>query len=557
MDTELFKTDIRIETFSMPRHKSQSVLPTELQQLTGFSVRLRASKTPINVAVSVEFVDDKQLEFDGILVGESWAEYVFPTLPSEILAVNLSFDPEQQSSAAFAGEDIYLHLDDVYLLDGSTLPFTPPQDDEAFLTWLKRTALRHFIWAYRDLDNGRGVVAETSVAADRVSISGLGMAFAAIVMAENEGMLTSKEAERRSLALVRWIGDLDTSGDHISHGSGGIYGFPYHYLKEDGSIYRPDYVDISTIDWAMCAAGLRLAKQRFIHNDELVSIVERLIEAPDWRALINENNRVAMSIDTRKDSETYGRPRYSWGLAFSEETDLIYAEVLATRQFNDQEKTQLINLIERKKVKGFYPSWFGAGFTYNWLQLWIGLRQPYSENSRIAYEYDAYTTQRKLGIPIMGLTATSVINKSEKGYLNWGSYISNQGSEGHVALTNEVVQVAPAPYGAAMAYPFVPKKAMRAMREYVKLGYYHPLMGFPESVQLNNLPETLHGYWPANWERFDINLAALAMGLEQSDNNLVANLMNKDARYLSAVEMITKNFEAKVERESQPEFDAP
>ena len=76
-----------------------------------------------------------------------------------------------------------------------------------------------------------------------------------------------------------------------------------------------------------------------------------------------------------------------WADAFSEETEIIYLEALASGKVDDLD----LDRIYRSKKNGFYISWYGSGFTYNWLQLWTGPKEPYLSNSVSAYQYDAST----------------------------------------------------------------------------------------------------------------------------------------------------------------------
>ena len=68
---------------------------------------------------------------------------------------------------------------------------------------------------------------------------------------------------------------------------------------------------------------------------------------------------------------------------------------------------------------------------------------------------------------------------------------------------------------------------MTALREYVKLGFYHPLLGLPDAVRINNLPTGLTKPMP-NWDPFDINIGPIAMAIEQTQQNTIGKLYLKD-----------------------------
>jgi hypothetical protein len=213
-----------------------------------------------------------------------------------------------------------------------------------------------------------------------------------------------------------------------------------------------------------------------------------------------------------------------WGDAFSEETELVYLEALASGKVNNLDLTRIL----RQKKQGFYVSWFGCGFTYNWLQLWTGTQEPYYSNSVLAYQQDAITAKSKFGKPLMGLTACATLSGVDtNGFINWSQYISNQGSSVSGATTAEVIQISPAPYGAALALPFQQAAALAALREYVKLGFYHPLLGLPDNVRINSLPSGIVEAVP-NWNPYDINIGSMAMAIEQIQQNAIRNLYLKD-----------------------------
>jgi len=227
-----------------------------------------------------------------------------------------------------------------------------------------------------------------------------------------------------------------------------------------------------------------------------------------------------------------------WGDAFSEETELIYLEALASGKVNDLDLTRIF----REKKSGYYVSWFGAGFTYNWLQLWTGTQEPYKSNSIAAYQSDATTANAKFGRPLMGLTACSTIASIESdGFINWNRYISNQGASVSGANTGEVIQISPAPYGAALALPFQSSTAIKALREYVKLGYYHPLLGLPDNVRMNGFSQNVKVPVP-NWDTFDINIGTIAMAIEQSQQNTIGNYYTKDNTIAVSLQKLINSF---------------
>ena len=72
------------------------------------------------------------------------------------------------------------------------------------------------------------------------------------------------------------------------------------------------------------------------------------------------------------------------------------------------------------------------------------------------------------------------------GFVKWDKYISNQGSDVSGANSGEIIQISPAPYGAVLGLPFTRNKSLQALREYIKIGFYHPLLGLPDNIRLRS-----------------------------------------------------------------------
>ncbi len=515
-----------VSTFSTLDAATRLELPLELSNLNGISFKAKAIGMPISLDVEVRNDAGEVLQAQTVSVNTEWASYELPFAAINMRQIKFSINSDNQvlgNNDAFASAIL---LDDLYLLDGTVAPFSIPTDDKDVLQWLKESAIRYFIWHYIQLDADRGVVQEISSRENHIQLSGLGMSIAAFVLAEKEGMLSSVEAKTKISSILNWLNALD-----VNNGVSGVLGFPQHWMNSDGI---PIWQNISIIDWAMCAAGIRIAKQKYSDDASIVAIADVLLDKPQWDQILTRNGRIPKALDSS------GNPiDGEWGDAFSEETELIYTEAIASGKLD----SSILDKIIRIEKKGFFPSWFGSGFTYNWLQLWTGTMDPFIANSKKAYEFDAKTSLEVLGLPLIGLTACGTLsNVDGNGFVSYDSYVSNQGSEAHgSANSNEVIQISPAPYGAVLAYPFLPDASMTALREYGKTGYFHPLLGFPDNIRMKELPGGLNDKWAPNWERFDINTAAIAMAIEQVQDNTISNLMLSDLDFKRALEELVIN----------------
>jgi hypothetical protein len=512
-----------ISTFSKLDPETRLDLPQELSNLNGISFKAKTVGSPLVLDVEIRNDSDAVIHTETISINTEWGNFSLPFEASDMRQIEFTVNSDNQTLGVNEVFADALLIDDIYLLDDTVTPFSIPSSDEELLQWLKESAIRYFIWYYIQLDQDTGVVQEITSRENHVQLSGLGMAMAAFVLAEEEGMLSPTEAKAKISSILNWLYALN-----VNNGVSGVLGFPQHWMTNDG---LPIGQNISIIDWAMCAAGIRVAKQKYMDDASLVALTDALLDRPKWDQILTENGRIPKALDTS------GNPiDGEWGDAFSEETELIYTEAMATGKLDS---SILANVIRVQK-NGFYPSWFGAGFTYNWLQLWTGTMEPLLTNSQIAYQFDATTSMTVFGIPLLGLTACGTLSGvDENGFVSYNSYVSNQGSEAHGTFnSNEVIQISPAPYGAVLAYPFLLEEAMTALREYGKTGYFHPLLGFPDNVRMMELPETLNNKWAPNWERFDINTAAIAMAIEQVQDNTISNLILSDLDFKAALDAL-------------------
>jgi len=343
--------------------------------------------------------------------GNILTEAVFPLEAMKIKTYSLNFEGTNAKEVLFfsysngSQDSLQFGLDDLYLKTNDSKPFSPPIADADFLSWLKRSSFNFFDWNYVALPGNKGLVLESNTDAEKVSLSGMGYAYAIFIIAAEETYISAEDAKSRVKAMLKW--QLD---QNWFDGSGGWHGFPHHYFKKDGSYY---WADVSTIDWAICAAGIRVVKQHYSNDAEIVSMAEALLARPDWQAALAADDKIAMGFNGLSGAMN----NYRWALAFSEETELVYLEAVASGDL----PASIFNAIVRGKKSGFYPSWFGAGFTYNWLQLWTGPIEPYKTNSIAAFNIDASTYLSAFGLPLMGLTACATIKEARaKGFLNWG-----------------------------------------------------------------------------------------------------------------------------------------
>jgi hypothetical protein len=497
-------------------------LPREVAaDVTGVRLCARAVGRPVRLKLEAKDAARRIIAMEFFEAGDEWETFAMPL--SALRLKELVFVIERRRQLADEG---VLRLDDVSLVCRPGSAWRLPQSDEGILPWAHDRGLRYFLWNYREPAHGLGFVPERSNAPDLISMAGMGYALAAFVIAEDEGLLSAAEARRRVLAMLRWIESLD-----VESGAAGHHGLPSHFLHPDGS--RTGGSEDSTIDWAICAAGVRVARQRYRDDTEVAALCAALLERPDWRQMLRPDNRFSHGF--RAD----GSPiPYDWGSSFTEEAWLVALEAAATGKV----EPSVFDGLNREEREGFWPSWHGSGFTYNWLQLWTGPWEPLAANSRKAYARDAAFCRRELGLSLMGFTACGTFSRmAPDGFLVWDTYEGNTGSDVHLSGEGTVNHRIVCPYGAALAVPFIPETAVPVLAEYVRMGAAHPMIGFADSLRVADLPEGVPGPVP-NWTQYAIDTGPAWMAIEafSPGGGRVASLYRFDADIARALEELTR-----------------
>lgn len=512
-------------------------IPSELlKDLTGISFRAVSYNSPIIITLEAQDINNSVIKSENFNISASKMDtYTMNITNSSVHHLSLKVKKNKQNDEFSRTGSIA--LDDIYINNQTNTIFSPPQNDSQLLQWLKESSIRYFLWNYKEVNGNQGVVLEASDNATKVSISGIGYAYAMYILAESEGIIDSQEAKSKITAMLNW-----QKAQNWFSGSQGKFGFPFHYYNSDGSgLYNNSPEAVSTIDWAICAAGIRTVKQKYSSDTSIISICDELLNRPEWEKMIhNQVNDTYRSGRITKgiNGITGDKNGQVWGDAFTEESEIIYLEALASGKVNNLD----LDRIFREKKNGFYVSWFGSGFTYNWSQLWTGAVEPYKTNSTNAYQSDASTCISSFGKPFMGLTACSTISNSDSsGFVEWNAYIGNQGANISGANTSEVIQVSPAPYGATLALPFNSNRAMTAIKEFINVGYYHPLLGLPDNIRLKDFPTNVDVPLP-NWSTFDINIGPMGMAIDMYQNKVISKLYLQDNNVKNSLDKLIQSF---------------
>jgi len=501
-------------------------LPAEVaERVDAVRFRAKAANRPVQFKLEAKTWDKEVASEQYFVARDQWQTFTLPLRPVTVVKElkELVFVIESR----FQGADVdqspsgALDLADVCLTGAPAPSLQAVPTEEELLDWTRHIGLRYFLWNYREPVVGRGFVLERNSFHDLVSIAGVGFAFPAIVVAEQEGQIPPDQARSRVMAMLRWIEAMN-----CNNGRSGLHGFPYHFLTPDGT--QAGTSEVSTVDWALCAAGVRVVRQRYAQDPAIRDLAEAILKRPRWADTLSRAGRICHGFT--KD----GTPLSTdWGSSFTEEAYLVAVEAVASGGVDADVFKNLL----RQPREGFWPSQNGSGFTYNWLQLWTGPREPFATNSIKAYARDAAFCLKRFGRPLLGLTACETFSgQDDDGFLKWDTYLGEIGSDCHMAAPGTVKHVAVCPYGAALALPFMRREATAALEEYVKLGAVHPLLGFPDSLRMEDLPPGADKPIPG-WTQFAIDVGPMWMAAEACgpDKGRVAKWYLQDERIQAAL----------------------
>ncbi len=158
---------------------------------------------------------------------------------------------------------------------------TPTENAEPFqIDNLQRAAFGYFL---DHADPATGLIADTSLPGAPSSIAATGFGLSCYPIGVERGWISRREASRRVLTVLRFLGESPQSRDQRASGYRGFY---YHFLdmRTGERTWRSE---LSTVDTALLIAGCLTASAYFSGEDavegEIRSLAERLYARVDWR----------------------------------------------------------------------------------------------------------------------------------------------------------------------------------------------------------------------------------------------------------------------------------
>jgi hypothetical protein len=408
-----------------------------------------------------------------------------------------------------------LYLDEFRFIDADDAPFDPAvQGDDAFLELVSRRAFQYFLDWY---DPATGLYQDRSTFPDLMSAASTGFGLAALAVGEAYGWIDRPIALERISHTLAQLEAGQTAGNPpqtAAHQANGYRGFYYHFLGPDG--LRAGESELSPVDTALLLFGALVVREHFSGEAALVAQVDRLLARVEWDWMLDPADQLfhlAWKPECGGDYQVPAAPgdpsqgcfsNFKWD-TYTDEVILI--NLLAISSPAHPVGREVFYAWERPYGTyggvGLIHSWNGSFFTYAFAHLFIdfdllgadnhpdpGLRVDWGENTRqaaqAAWQYavdhqddvvcdgdDDYVTY---GPQAWGLTAAEGPDQAYHAY--GAAPVSPATSPEHDGTL--------APYGAGMALPYLPEKALPALRvAYTSTDLWGARFGFGDAYNLD------------------------------------------------------------------------
>ena len=334
--------------------------------------------------------------------------------------------------------------------------------DEALLEEISRAAFLFFV---RQADPESGLVRDKT-GAEYCSAASLGFALAALPIGAERGWISRRDAETQAL---RALATLSRSSAHHE----GVF---CHYidLQTGGPTERGYEKVASTIDTALLMAGVITAGQYF--QGECKKLAEDLFARVNWRCFLNpDNGQVYMAwepdrFDRMDRPGHFKKPTWDW---YTDETLLIC--LLGISAPNEQHRLPAECMAKWKRPRGHYGhsedfiyTWPGTLFTYTFAHCFYDFRQTgvdgqgadwFENTQRAAAANRDWCRDNADHFKSYALNRWGITACSGPGH----TYVV-PGHQPRGTQADEPAGGTLAPYGAAMALPFLGDDAMAALR---------------------------------------------------------------------------------------------
>lgn len=450
------------------------------------------------------------------------------------------------------------YLDDISFVDADAQPFDPEHHTEdEFLAHVSQKTFLYFLDRY---DPNTGLFQDRSTAPDLMSTAATGFGLTALTIGESRDWIerdVAVEMITRTLrTLVAGQSPTDTVTDTIT-GTNGYQGFFYHFLGADG-LRKDTDSELSPVDTAILLAGILTAREHFRAVPELVSLADQLYERVAWDWMLDPANDLfylgwkptwAGAYQVAAPGGGYFSTYY-WDyttdevllinlLAMGSPTHAVPKDVFYAwqRHTDDYVGHSLVH------------SWNGSFFTYLFAHLWFDFEtlgtdnhptHPVNwwDNSVAAAKASwQFSVDHRDTVPCDGDA-----DYTTYGEQSWGLTAAEGPDAQYHAYGALPAAIAPdhdgtvAPYGAGMAVPLLPERAISALQHYMmETDLWRHRFGYGDAYNLDS--QDCGGPW-YNHAAFGIDQGPLLIAIENYRSGLIWQTIERNPDLRSAMNLI-------------------
>lgn len=344
---------------------------------------------------------------------------------------------------------------------GAVASFTAAQND-----LLEEITAASFQYFWNEANKATGLIPDKKSMHDTCSVAAMGFGFAALPVGVERHYITREQGQARALLALHTLQNTKATK----------YGMFSHFLdgRTGGPATTGYETAASTVDSALCIAGALTAGQYF--GGEVQAAAQQLYARMDWKAFIDpeKKNQVRMVWIPATPTDLtgpgkFGAPTWDW---YTDEGLLI--TLLGIAAPDPAKRLDPVSMSNWNRPVGTYRnhtyvySWPGTLFTYVFAHCYYDFSRTGPDRNGINW----WTNTAEAAAANRDWCRDNATSVATYGMNRWGITASTTpggyGVPGHQPrgdAGDKIEQGTIAPYGAAMALPWLSMDSMDALTE--------------------------------------------------------------------------------------------
>ena len=405
---------------------------------------------------------------------------------------------------------------------------------------LDRLLRETFDYFLEEVEPTTGLIPDSTQPDSPVSITVLGLALSAYVVAAERGLISRGSAMKRTLAILRFMhqGKQDTSEDAM-----GYQGLFYHFIDRHTGA-RAWASEVSTIDTAIFIAGALSSAHYFERNHIGESEIRRLAEAlyarVNWQWA--QNGQSTLCHGWKPES---GFLPYRWDRQYNE-SQILYVLAMGSPAFpiGEEGYRQWTSTFQVRELYSQRYIYAGPLFIHQMSQLWLDMKGICDDATRAA-GFDYFENSRRATYAQREYAIANPLGFAHYGEHCWGMTASDGPGPATLELNGRkrdfygyIARGAPgdiddgtvSPWGVVASLPFAPEIVLGTIRhaiERLHLKSKKRIYGFDASFN-PTFPDRRHNPngWVSPW-RFGLNQGPIILMIENFESGLIWKTMAK------------------------------